>query len=202
MEALEHRLEATEAALLRLISITDETNLRTAFTGDLQHQSRRITDDSSLRAGSEPEAVKGGTLLAFWEQYPVGTPDEILEWAKVSLNGRSRADHEEELSPYTNLRVPGGEAELEQDQHREVRVDPSLGQGNFLSDEAQASQQLQLEEAWRTGNTPPEQSHHSGHSVHSEQPEHSQAGESDSVDSEAVASRLGVPLEFQRLYVW
>lgn len=162
-------------ALLRLVSVTDDATVMAAFRSNIQ-QRRPLLEEGIARSALESESAKGGALLTFWEQYPVGTSKEVLQWAKVTLHGTDCANDESDRC--ASSRAIGRERD------REWRTDMPISQirepDTFESVDAEVSRQLQLEE---TDNTP-------------------EGGHVGSAASETVTSGLGVPLEFQRLYVW
>lgn len=159
--------------------MTDDATVQAAFQSDIQ-PNRTLLDEGALRSEAEAETGKGSALLGFWDQYPIGTSDEVLEWAKVSLQGAQRTAHGG-LAPYgSSPAVSGGHdhdwiAKMPAGKEAETEI--------FGSDDVEASQQLHMESTWGVEDS-------------------SEYGPPSSAPSEAVASRLGVPLEFQRMYVW
>jgi hypothetical protein len=81
-------LEATENALLRLLSVADETTIVAAFGNengsgimdDSLHYSYRVNHDMPGSA-----EVKKATLTAHWDQFPLRTADEVKRWAQELL---------------------------------------------------------------------------------------------------------------------
>lgn len=153
--------------------------MQAAFQSDMQ-PNRPLLDEGALRSEAEAETGKGTALLGFWDQYPIGTSDEVLEWAKVSLQGAQRTANEG-LVPYESS--PAVSGEHDHDWIAEAPAGTGAETEIFGSDDVEASQQLHMESTWGVEDTP-------------------ERGPSSSAPSEAVASRLGVPLEFQRMYVW
>lgn len=202
MGALEHRLEATETALLRIISVVDEANLRAAFHSEVRtnHSSPRETE-----RGLSVESRKGA-LVAFWDERPMATPEEILDWAKTVLNDGSPRRLSHEINGTT---VPGNPQHnhhhvqsnseepsrpLEQAANALASPCPSTSQGpqEHIMSEAGNFRLSQHDpspgamEATRLRDSEP---HNDGQLPSNSQPEVNE-------------TRLGVPLEFQRLYVW
>ncbi|PTB70324.1 hypothetical protein BBK36DRAFT_1173878 [Trichoderma citrinoviride] len=92
IEALEHRLAVTEAVLLQLLQVSDDSLLQDAF----KHEPARRADvlntaamatTTTTDAAGRIEAKKTGTI-AHWESFPLNTADEVKRWAGEVL-GRS-----------------------------------------------------------------------------------------------------------------
>ena len=81
---LKQRLEATENALLRLLSAADDRTIAAAFGNDegsdVGDDSSRISSkDSSDMPGSAE--VKKAALTAHWDRFPLRTADDLKRWA-------------------------------------------------------------------------------------------------------------------------
>lgn len=165
--------------------------MQAAFRSDVK-TNRPLPDESTLRLDSESEPGKGGALLTFWEQYPISTPREVLEWAKVNLQGEYT---QQEAGGEAGEGTYGSSPIVAPGSTRDSRIGTSASHDmdleTFTSDDAEISRQLHMEETWGIEDSP----------VHG--PEQGPGlGRVSRATSETVASRLGVPLEFQRLYVW
>lgn len=173
LEALEHRLEATEAALLRLASVSNDDIIEAAFQSPLQRPLFSQLNEETEPSGNEPRKA---AMLEFWEQYPLETPQEVLSWARESRrrqgsNGRQISHHRQNILTTTSQYNDQGLSDTE----------VSLNDDSLLAQQGLATEQ-------------PENSlsHHVDHG-HDNQPLSSPR------DNE---STLDVPLEFQRMYVW
>ncbi|KAF7542065.1 hypothetical protein G7054_g50 [Neopestalotiopsis clavispora] len=82
-EALEHRLEVTENALLRIMSVIEPRALQTAF---LSNAATAIKEVSQFRSSEDKSA-----LMAHWEEFALETPDDILRWSRAIHDGRENA---------------------------------------------------------------------------------------------------------------
>ncbi|KAL5087508.1 hypothetical protein Trisim1_007729 [Trichoderma cf. simile WF8] len=94
IEALEHRLAVTEAVLLQLLQVSDDTVLQDAF----KHEPSKRTDVLSTTAAATTtdaagriEAKKTGTI-AHWDNFPLNTADEVKRWAGEVLGRPTASD--------------------------------------------------------------------------------------------------------------
>ncbi|PTB79966.1 hypothetical protein M440DRAFT_1397250 [Trichoderma longibrachiatum ATCC 18648] len=85
IEALEHRLAVTEAVLLQLLQVSDDSLLQDAFRhepakrADVLSTAAMATTTTTDAAG-RIEAKKTGTI-AHWDSFPLTTADEVKRWA-------------------------------------------------------------------------------------------------------------------------
>ncbi|KAL6900208.1 hypothetical protein GGI43DRAFT_62481 [Trichoderma evansii] len=93
IEALEQRLAVTEAVLLQLLQVSDDTVLQDAF----KHEPSRRTDVLNMAASTTTdaagriEAKKTGTI-AHWDNFPLNTADDVKRWAGEVL-GHNTSPH-------------------------------------------------------------------------------------------------------------
>ncbi|KAL7947956.1 hypothetical protein V8C42DRAFT_316234 [Trichoderma barbatum] len=103
IEALEQRLAVTEAVLLQILQVSDDTVLQDAF----KHEPSKRTDvlntaatATTTDAAGRIEAKKTGTI-AHWDNFPLNTADEVKRWAgevlghhadDMEMNGTGRED--------------------------------------------------------------------------------------------------------------
>lgn len=92
-EALEHRLEVTENALLRILSVIEPTVLQAAFHNrenpsntDEELNASSAAKDVSLVRSSEDKSA----LMAHWDEYALDNADSILRWSSVVRNSRDK----------------------------------------------------------------------------------------------------------------
>ena len=95
MEALEHRLDETETALLQLLSVVDSKTFDLAFRNDTLETIERLRlggGNVTTVAGSEGRKAD---LVADWERLPLRSAREVRSWVEEMLksstaNGGSR----------------------------------------------------------------------------------------------------------------
>ncbi len=77
VEALENRLKETERVLWRVLSTSNSTldTLAEAFSTELSRQIPRSLAISTLETTEEKRSA-----IAYWEQFPLQGPDEVLAW--------------------------------------------------------------------------------------------------------------------------
>ncbi|KAF3018561.1 hypothetical protein E8E14_012751 [Neopestalotiopsis sp. 37M] len=79
-EALEHRLEVTENALLRILSVTEPSALQSAFLSNAATASK---ETSQLRSSEDKSA-----LMAHWEEFALENANDVLRWSRAVHDGR------------------------------------------------------------------------------------------------------------------
>ncbi|ETS78143.1 hypothetical protein PFICI_10205 [Pestalotiopsis fici W106-1] len=90
-EALEHRLEVTENALLRILSVVDPTILHTAFASndgqgpvrDALVTTTAVKETPHIRSSEDKSA-----LMAHWEEFALENSDDILAWSNAVHDAR------------------------------------------------------------------------------------------------------------------
>ncbi|KZZ91133.1 Zn(2)-C6 fungal-type DNA-binding domain protein [Moelleriella libera RCEF 2490] len=92
VEALEHRLAATEAALLQLYSVVDERLLEAAFQDSEAYMAQRSGGEGGgggAYAGNgvarQAENKRADDNLAQWECFPLLTAADVKHWAENNL---------------------------------------------------------------------------------------------------------------------
>lgn len=81
-EALEHRLEATEDALMRLLALADMDSISSAFRHQDSNDRVSGTSESHYMARSAEDKA---SLMAQWDDYPLGTAEDLQRWATIRL---------------------------------------------------------------------------------------------------------------------
>ncbi|OTA08852.1 hypothetical-protein [Trichoderma parareesei] len=95
IEALEHRLAVTEAVLLQLLQVSDDSLLQDAFKHEPAKRAdvpsaAAIATTTTTDAAGRIEAKKTGTI-AHWDSFPLNTADEVKRWAGEVLGRRADA---------------------------------------------------------------------------------------------------------------
>lgn len=93
VEALEHRLAATEAALLQLYSVVDERLLEAAFQDSEAYMAQRSGGEGGGGGGAyagngvarQAEHKRADDNLAQWECFPLLTAADVKHWAENNL---------------------------------------------------------------------------------------------------------------------
>ncbi|KIX02962.1 uncharacterized protein Z518_06512 [Rhinocladiella mackenziei CBS 650.93] len=75
VEALEIRLKETERVLWRLLSVTTNNNLSAAFSSEIQSRTPATLSLRTLVTTAEKKSA-----IAYWEQFPLQTAQEVLGW--------------------------------------------------------------------------------------------------------------------------
>ncbi|OIW32830.1 hypothetical protein CONLIGDRAFT_710857 [Coniochaeta ligniaria NRRL 30616] len=108
VDLLKQRLEATENALLRLLSAADETTIVAAFGNrvvgnimdDSLHYSYNVSNDMPGSA-----EVRKASLTAHWDQFPLRTADEVKRWAQELLKSSAATASSEDSRGLTSISV-------------------------------------------------------------------------------------------------
>jgi len=79
VEALEHRLEATEDALVKLLAAAHEDTVSSAFQDWNGPMRGALGFRSTGPANHEGNKAR---LIAHWEQFPLNTAEEVKIWAE------------------------------------------------------------------------------------------------------------------------
>ncbi|KAL1874748.1 hypothetical protein VTK73DRAFT_225 [Phialemonium thermophilum] len=223
VEALEHRLEVTENALLRLLAVSDEERLALAFRPDSEPVVTlpRVQSVASADAGSRAEVSKAD-LLAHWEQFPLTNLDEIRHWAKEALQAPLASSlRQESFEQAGDVDIAGGSAQAEGVPRQQVYSHTQLmplpvDQGIHASTPSPVHSQneaVHFQEAampaamptWQPAVTYPQQqaspARQEGHTnmQSAEQPATMQAQTKDWEEGE---ESLFLPLEFKQQYLW
>ncbi|KAL7816677.1 hypothetical protein V8C26DRAFT_400205 [Trichoderma gracile] len=95
IEALEHRLAVTEAVLLQLLQVSDDSLLQDAFKHEPAKRAdvlsaAAIATTTTTDAAGRIEAKKTGTI-AHWDSFPLNTADDVKRWAGEVLGRRADA---------------------------------------------------------------------------------------------------------------
>ncbi|KAL6856659.1 hypothetical protein J3F83DRAFT_752347 [Trichoderma novae-zelandiae] len=95
IEALEHRLAVTEAVLLQLLQVSDDSILHDAFKHEPTKRAdvlntAAIATTTTTDAAGRIEAKKTGTI-AHWDSFPLNTADDVKRWAGEILGHRADA---------------------------------------------------------------------------------------------------------------
>ncbi|TFA99095.1 hypothetical protein CCMA1212_009223 [Trichoderma ghanense] len=103
IEALEHRLAVTEAVLLQLLQVSDDSLLQDAFKHEPAKRAdalstAAIATTTTTDAAGRIEAKKTGTI-AHWDSFPLNTADEVKRWAGEVLGRHADALNASENTP-------------------------------------------------------------------------------------------------------
>ncbi|KAH0847247.1 hypothetical protein FOPE_00429 [Fonsecaea pedrosoi] len=75
IEALEIRLKETERVLWRILSACQQESLTAAFSPEAQDQIPQLLSVGTLSTTEEKKSA-----IAFWEQFPLHTIEDVLVW--------------------------------------------------------------------------------------------------------------------------
>ncbi|KIW34589.1 uncharacterized protein PV07_01364 [Cladophialophora immunda] len=102
IEALEIRLKETERVLWRILAACPQESLTVAFSSEVQDRIPQLLTVGTLSTTEEKKSA-----IAFWEQFPLHTIDDVVVWKEQvenpsSMEMTSFGENQEQQSHLTN----------------------------------------------------------------------------------------------------
>jgi hypothetical protein len=129
-EALENRLDVTEKALERLLSVVEPSIIENAFdprTEEANHQAHPRTAAENQHVSHNLSSEDKTSLMAQWDKYPLQTVADLQSWASNYRKQQEQAVGS--ISPATVLEGAPPYLETTRNQHMPGRSDTNSLEG-------------------------------------------------------------------------
>lgn len=132
IETLEHRLDATENILSRLLSTVDDAAIDSAFKAEAVPKtslSSMIADASGRTEGAR------AAMIGHWEQHPLHTAEDVRAWVNSSLVSLEKTRSVDMASDLSDESVTGADGQFANDSsttHSALPISPSSAPGTEI----------------------------------------------------------------------
>lgn len=183
VEALEHRLAATEQILLNLMAVVGDDAVESAFRGGSMLRDGASGATSAGHTGIASRAeVQKSDLLATWQQFPLETAEHVRKWAEHARRPAGGPSAEGFCGTSAHPTLPATFDNMDEFGDSAVNNDLSGAEEETLYSTPSPGRQLQLDQSRGL---------------------HQSATElSDQQSAEDDSQHFALPLDFRNQYLW